>query len=346
MALIGLLAMSAWVYAQENPAEIGPTETGVGDTLPPASAPREALTVSDLLAAMSRQQKNLNYEGMLTYQSNIGSESFRLQHWVEDGVEYQKLYYLNGPEREAVMSQHTDCHSPGARLLQERLTTLQQNLTGLEMLYNIRVRGLERVAGRVAMMLEVVPRDPYRYGYLLSIDRETGLLLKSLLFDENKRILEQFQFVELTLTDDPSAFSADTNTVIARRLDADRVAGCDVAEETIQATWALQWLPEGFTFVGQRRVRGNVDMLMYTDGLSTFSVFFDPIVGQLVIEGHAQRGATHFHMEGVKAHSGTYQMTIVGEIPLAVAERMAQSVSAIAPAEDAASGNSAAENDS
>ena len=33
------------------------------------------------------------------------------------------------------------------------------------------------------MMLEVVPRDPYRYGYLLSIDRDTGLLLKSLLFD-------------------------------------------------------------------------------------------------------------------------------------------------------------------
>jgi len=74
-------------------------------------------------------------------------------------------------------------------------------------------------------------------------------------------------------------------------------------------------------------------MLMYTDGLSSFSLFLDPVVGQLVIEGHAQRGATNFYMSGLKVPSGSFQLTIIGEIPVPVAERIAQSVqSARAPA--------------
>ncbi len=321
LTLASLLLPSVGAYAQSPP--LPEQETGVSTSNTQEAA--ERFTVSDVLAVMARQQKQLNYQGVLTYQSNAGSESFRLQHWVEDGVEYQKLFYLNGAEREAVLTQHTQCHSPGARLLQDRLTTLQQNISGLEVFYDIRVLGQERVAGRRAMVLQVAPRDQFRYGHIFSIDRDTGLLLKSLLFDENQRVLEQFQFVELELTENPEVFSADTNTVIVRRVDGDRLAGCE-AGDRVPATWALQWLPEGFTFVGQRRVRGNVDMLMYTDGLSAFSVFLDPIVGQLVIEGHAQRGATRFHMEGIKAGADTYQMTIVGEIPLTVAERMAQSI--------------------
>lgn len=335
---VGLLLLSAGALCQSPglPDTDSAAGASASSVSPDSSAEAEIFTVGDLLAAMSRRQKQLNYQGMLTYQSNAGTESFRLQHWVEDGVEYQKLFYLNGAEREAVLTQHTECHSPGARLLQERLTSLQQNLTGLEMLYDIRVLGQERVAGRRAMVLQVAPRDAHRYGHILSIDRDTGLLLKSLLFDENQRVLEQFQFVDLEVTDSTGSFSADSNTVIVRRVDGDRMAGCSDGDR-VEPSWALQWLPEGFSFVGQRRVRGNVDMLMYTDGLSAFSVFLDPIVGQLVIEGHAQRGATRFHMEGVKAGSETYQMTIVGEIPLAVAERMAQSVRVVSGADGQAS---------
>src|SRR5690606_31964475 len=107
------------------------------------------------------------------------------------------LYYLTGPEREATLAQHAECVAPGEQLLQQRLQLLQQNISSLDVLYNIRVRGLERVAGRVAIVLQVVPRDNNRFGYFLSIDRETGLLLKSLLFDEQLRMLEQFQFVEI-----------------------------------------------------------------------------------------------------------------------------------------------------
>jgi len=334
------LALASWLlpalgaYAQPTPAPESPAHSALhtADSAAPSAA--ERFTTSDLLALMADRQKQLHYQGVLTYQSNAGTESFRLQHWVDDGVEYQKLFYLNGPEREAVLRQHAECQSPGARLLQQRLGNLSQNLSELEMLYDIRVLGQERVAGRRAVTLQIVPRDNFRYGHLLSIDRDTGLLLKSLLFDEHQRVLEQFQYVELELFNSPEAFSADTYTVIVRRVDGNRVAGCD-GEMNTHPDWTLQWLPEGFAFVGQRRVRGNVDMLMYTDGLSAFSVFLDPIVGQLVIEGHAQRGATRFHMEGVKTGADTYQMTIVGEIPLSVAERMAQSVRRLPAAQTA-----------
>ncbi|HEY7883402.1 MAG TPA: MucB/RseB C-terminal domain-containing protein [Cellvibrionaceae bacterium] len=304
------------------------SSSAVSDDVVSSSA--DALpSVHELLNTMSQQQQALNYEGALTYQNSTGAESFKLQHWVDEGVEYQRLYYLTGPEREAVLVQHTDCKAPGSRLLHERLQLLQQNIASLDALYTLRVRGLERVAGRVAVVLQVTPRDTHRFGYFLSVDRDTGLLLKSVLFDEQLRVLEQFQFIELNIATDVASFAERADAAISYKIDGNQVAGCVFSETETTANWSLGWLPEGFELVGRQQLRDNMDMLMYTDGLSSFSLFLDPVVGQLVIEGHAQRGATNFYMSGLKVPSGSFQLTIIGEIPVPVAERIAQSVQSL-----------------
>jgi sigma-E factor negative regulatory protein RseB len=68
-----------------------------------------------------------------------------------------------------------------------------------------------------------------------------------------------------------------------------------------------------------------MEMLMFTDGLATFSVFIEPAV-DTVPEGVAQRGATLAMMTGVEYQNKIYRVTIVGEIPVITAQRLAQGI--------------------
>ncbi|WP_049723768.1 MucB/RseB C-terminal domain-containing protein [Gilvimarinus polysaccharolyticus] len=307
---------------------ISPATEAMADTGLDSNA-HKLPSVRELLERMSQRQKNLNYQGTFTYQNNTGTESFQLQHWVEGDTENQRLYYLNGPEREAIMRHTTQCQTLAEQLIAGKLDGLADNFTSLDRLYSFSVRGLERVAGRMATVLQVIPRDSFRFGYFFSVDRETGLLLKTLLVDDNQRVVEQFQFVELQTDLAPSDFVAERDATITHRVDADKLSGCNKPLAVAPSQWQLNWLPAGFAFSGQRIVQTDTQMLMYTDGLSTFSIFLDPVEGQLVIEGRAQRGATNFYMQGLTRAGQTYQVTVVGEIPLAVAEKMAQFISRV-----------------
>ncbi len=320
-------------------AEVPNTESSASSLLPPATIEppitEAAPTVEMLLSTMAQHRKNLNYAGTFTYQNNAGVEGFKLTHWLQEGIEYQRLYALNGPPRETRVHKSVECSALGEQVLIGRLDGLHKNLASLNQYYSFTVRGFERVAGRVATVLQVVPKDPFRFGYFLSVDRETGLLLKSLLVDEKQRVVEQFQFLELTTDVDVAALAAEPALGLLHIVSGDEIAGCVQPaienEDTPTNEWNVAWLPKGFTYSGRRKIQNNVDMLMYTDGLSTFSIFLDPIVGKLVIEGRAQRGATNFYMAGLKRNERTYQLTIVGEVPNAVLEKLAQSVLA-APA--------------
>src|SRR5690554_2235089 len=286
-------------------------------------------SVRELLERMAERQQSLNYKGTFTYQNNAGTESFQLQHWVEDGTENQRLYYLNGPEREAIMRHSTQCQTLAELLIAGKLGDLADNFTSLDRLYSFSVRGVERVAGRLATVLHVIPRDNYRFGYFFSVDRETGRLLKTLLVYESQRIVEQFQFIDLQTGLTPDDFVNERDASISHRVDADQVCGCHQPFAAAPSQWHLNWQPAGFAFSGQRIVHTTTQMLMYTYGLSTFSIFLDPVEGTLMIEGRAQRGATNFYMQGLTRDGQTYQVTVVGEIPLAVAEKMAQSLAAL-----------------
>ncbi|MDO3388206.1 MucB/RseB C-terminal domain-containing protein [Gilvimarinus sp. SDUM040013] len=286
-------------------------------------------SVSELLVKMSEHRRLLNYQGTFTHQDMIGTESFRLQHWVSEGTEYQRLYYLQGPEREALISKGLDCRMMGEQLIANRADQLATEFSRLEQFYNFRVLGADRIAGRAATVLHIVPRDAFRFGYLFSVDRETGLVLKSILLDDNQRPVEQFQYVQLEVGLSPETFSDAQGAQISHRITAEDVAKCNPAVDDKPASWHLQWLPDGFAFSGQRQIRDDVDMLMYTDGLSTFSIFLDPVGGEVAIEARAQRGATNFYLGGVRRAGQLYQLTVVGEVPASVAERVGQSVEAV-----------------
>lgn len=294
---------------------------------PTSSASNSPPSVAFLLNKMSQEAARTQYRGSFTYQNqtSINLQSFTIEHWVANGVEHDRLVFLNGPEREILREgQPVDCKPMGDKLLQGHFSQMGQSLAKLDELYQFEIRGQERVAGRLARVLQVIPKDPYRYGYLLSIDEETGLVLRSWMIDENARPLERYQFVSIELN--PDLTDAKKQKVFARAHHAmAMVTPCNPMELGTPIGWRVAWLPPGFAFAGQRKLENGQDMLMYTDGLTTFSIFLEPAPA-LIPEGIGQRGATLAYMTRLMHNNIAYRISVVGEIPAAAATKIAQNI--------------------
>lgn len=286
--------------------------------------------VTKLLKKMASIPHTLNYQGSFTYQhkDNPSLQSFRIIHWVENGVEHERLQHLNGPEREFLRSgKAIGCESLGDQLLQGKISTLGANLARMDQLYRFEIRGPERVAGREATALLALPLDTYRHSSLLTIDNETGLVLKSWLVDESARPLERYQFIDLDLSPDLASMQKGPAAKVQRSTTA-QLSDCNPSALKQPLHWQLAWVPPGFAFVGQRKVREQIDMLMYTDGLTTFSVFVEGATGAIP-EGVAQRGATLAVMDSLSYEGKRYRITVVGEIPVITAQKIAQNIGGI-----------------
>ena len=297
-------------YAQEN------------ILFPPKSLP----SVQALLKKMSQDAAHINYRGSFTYQNqtSIELQSFRVEHWVENGVEHDRFIFLNGPERVIVREgQPVDCKAMGDELLQGRISQIGKILVDMDDLYQFEIRGQERIAGRMARVLQVIPKDPYRYGYFLSIDEETGLVLKSWLIDENAQPLERYQFISLDLN--PDIAQLKTQMSAHQHKAVSDVTPCNPTDISKPSNWQIDWVPQGFIFAGQRNLTSGQTMLMYTDGLTTFSIFIEATTS-FVPEGVGKRGATLAYMSRLSVKDIVHRVSVVGEIPVAAAAKIAQNI--------------------
>ncbi len=297
----------------------------VGLSLTASAQPAVTLepAVADLLKKMSEKPRQINYEGIFTYQhkDNPSLQTFRVLHWHEGDMTYDRLQHLNGPEREiSRRGAIHDCESIGDKLRQGKMSVVGDLVNQMQD-YHFELRNKERIAGRVATVLLAVPKDPFRYSYFFSIDDETGLILKVWLVDEKAHAMERYQFTALNVNPDLSKISEVSSATIHKSLEPK--SNC-VAQE-LPAKWQLAWLPNGFRFAGEGQPKDNLAMLMFTDGLATFSVFIEPAEG-VIPEGVAQRGATLAMMTGLEFQGQVYRVTIVGEIPVITAQRIAQGI--------------------
>ena len=300
------------------------------EQLPQMEPGQQSEVVRQLLQKMASVPHTLNYKASFTYQhkDNPALQSYRILHWVEEGVEYERLQQLNGSEREFFRSgKAISCETLGNQLLKGNVSQLGASIARLDQLYRFEIRGPERVAGRAATALLALPIDGFRHSLLLSIDDETGLVLKSWLVDESARALERYQFIDFELNPDFETLHQHPVAETQRPAIA-QLAECNPTQLKQPEGWNISWVPPGFAFVGQRQVRTKIDMLMYTDGLTTFSVFIEPTEATIP-EGVAQRGATLAVMDALSFKGNNYRITVVGEIPVVTAQKIAQNIKGI-----------------
>jgi sigma-E factor negative regulatory protein RseB len=98
-----------------------------------------------------------------------------------------------------------------------------------------------------------------------------------------------------------------------------------------ESRWRAQWVPAGFTMaasdIRSTPTLKSVDTMMFSDGLAAFSVFIEDMPPAGAASMVSRRGATvavtHLVADPQSAH---HLITLVGELPTATAQRIAESI--------------------
>lgn len=287
----------------------------------------EELSPSVWLDRLAQSMGELNYRGVLSYERGDHLESLRVTHGVIDGEVFERLEHLDGERREVIRrGKQLFCIQVGRHFdLLLHPHRLRSGLTGLEPYYDIRVGGEGRVAGRSSVEITIVPRDAYRFGYRLALDRDTGFLLRLESLAADGSMLERLQFVEVEIATALKPEWLRGIDLVAPQKLSEPFPIERVVEES-QMPWQPQWLPPGFTLALAPH-RANEDVLTYSDGLAVLSIFIAPGVNDTDLgPGRARQGATVAFTRSTRFADAPIDVTVVGEVPVATAQRVADSV--------------------
>ena len=294
-----------------------------------------AQDVRSWLDRMNRAVEDLNYEGTFVHVIGRKAEMLHIVHRNQEGVVGERIRSLDGqgpeiirrqdrvqcilPDRRVVLLEQTDDSSPLVAALPSYSEELEAN-------YELATYRKGQVARRATQVIGIRPKDEFRYGYVLWLDQESAMPLKSQVRDENGEVVEQILFTEFAIFDEiPESAVASTIDTEGFTWFRPPVPSRQAAEDV---AWRAMLLPEGFELSVATRtpIAGSqypVEHLVYSDGLATVSVFIeDPNTKAEVAEGFFRLGSTN-------AYSLTLQgrkVTAMGEVPRQTVQTIATSI--------------------
>lgn len=298
-----------------------------------------AQTAQAWLDRMNRTVEELNYQGTFVHVFGGSAETLHIVHRNLDGRIGERIVSLNGIGREII--RHEDkvqCILPDRRtvlLLQEGrhssplAAALPSYSEELVPYYDFKLYRTARVANRPTQVVGIKPKDEFRYGYVLWLDEETAMPLKSQLRSETGEIIEQILFTDFKTSDSipESALEPGTDTKGFTWFRPQKSSDADDAEQA-SAPWRVASLPSGFALsaVTQRPIAGSqypVEHLVYSDGLATVSVFIeDPKNHADLAEGFSTLGSTNAYSLTIRGR----KVTAIGEVPRETVQQIATSL--------------------
>lgn len=296
--------------------------------------PADASAGLDLLRQASEAWRAGNFRGRFIYVRGNRVESMQVVHAVIDGAEHERLSHLDDSTAEIIRrGDETINIHPDARVTRFDAVTNGGPFRAFAAMadsvprhYQVRRAAPSRVAGRSADFVAVGPRDEFRYGYRLWVDRESRLPLRYEVVSRKGVALESVEFIDV-----------ETGIHVPRELFTPPVGedGRSVASTALRSTEAPMpavmpsWLPPGFSMTGSRMQDGADDgsaAVTYSDGLAAFSFFVEKAGADAKPMGR-QIGPT-VAVSGVldAARAGRFRVTLVGEVPAGTAVKVIESV--------------------
>ena len=293
------------------------------------SMPALAADAEAWMNRFASAEEKQSYVGTFIYERNGSFSSHAVWQAVEGEHTNQRLLQLDGPPAEVLLvDDEVRCAS--AQLAAQMPAgkgwgNQSLDIESLSQWYDFHLIGDSRVAGRPAAALAVRPKDQHRYGFELHLDQESALPLKSLLLNESGQLLERLQYTHLSVgAVDPQQLQPGANCEPVESLPT---------QAGPKAAWRSDWLPPGFQLLDSS-VRPSpasgepVSWLSYGDGLASLSIFLEPLRGATVADARNQMGPTVAVSKRLTTTDGDVMVTVVGEVPLGTAERIALSMRA------------------
>lgn len=302
-----------------------------------AKAAEKAADPYAWLESMAEASRKLTYRGDFVYQQGASLETLSVLHSYKDGQEKELISYLDGLPREVTRQgkqiTYISADRPPVRFGHDSLIPMVGRFTSknLGKYYQLKPAALDRVAGREAVQLLVVPTDRFRYGYQLWLDRRSSLLLKLVMVDSEGRIIERMQFTSLQFSDSLS----QQEMALLERASSPVPEESQVAMSSVDSGsgwgWEAGWIPDGFEVRDRSRRQSPVsermvDSVIYSDGIASFSVFVEPDETRVLSQSSEQIGSLAAVSKVFRNNDAYFHVTVVGEVPLGSAERVAVSV--------------------
>lgn len=277
----------------------------------------------DWLERMSRAVTASSYVGEFDLEGRGYSERMQIVHCVRDGSVSERLVSLGVDGRELVRKgEEITAYLPDKRIAIIERRADKGGLLGalprfdgdIEQWYELRLEGdAPELDGRPAAVILVHPRDSYRFGHRLWIDKLTAMPVRTELLDASGSVVERLRFTRLEVREDipDSSLEPQLNPADFRWLHQAAIPSAATGG------WQVRRPPPGFRLSASsvKDIAGMpspVSQLVLSDGLASVSVFIhQPAGGSPPAEGAGRAGASSTFSTVVDGQ----QVTALGEVP-------------------------------
>ncbi|MGR6980236.1 MucB/RseB C-terminal domain-containing protein [Testudinibacter sp. P27/CKL/0425] len=302
-----------------NPQQTAPTQ-------PSAELHNKLLNA---LQQMSQAWRSSNYD--ISFIQILPSQvnSYQYRHVFANQRHYAQLSALDGAQqeiiqRDGIISYYGNSYQPfsirGSYILDNIPSVAHADYRYLQTYYDFIDAGKNRVADRLAQVIRLLPKDDFRYQYVLWLDEQSKLLLRSDLLDRNGELLEQFRVIDLQ-----QSGNAQSLVGLLEQLNLPPLINVQ-GEHSPAPSWQLAWLPPGFQLVKHERYEteiGSLESAMYSDGLFSFSLYINHNIEDELGEHYWQQAGNTIYTETANQR----EITLIGQIPLITAKRIVKDVS-------------------
>ena len=303
------------------------------------SAQSTKLSQHDALAALNQVAyagKSLDYTGVFVIQKGEYFETCKITHLGSQGQEKEKIERLDGdpieitrvgpdllvymPGKKIVKSETGVSERSFPSLTQDQISTVGEN-------YDVFVGTVDRIAGRFATHITLLPKDKLRYRHELWIDQKTGLQIKAQMYTERNELVEQIMFTEVVIGNHVShAMTRSAYEDVAHSWKLDRGARSKLHRGATVKSWLVNKPPPGFKQVMQlRREIGDQQSrvhLVFSDGFAAISIFIDTRSNNGFRAGLAKEGSLNVYRRVLDDQF----VTVLGDVPANTVKRIGDSL--------------------
>lgn len=296
--------------------------------------PHSGRSVTEWLTRLHEASRQRAYMGTLVVSAGPAMSSSRIWHVCDGTQQMERVETLTGAPRTTVRRNNeviTFVPESKTAWVEKRESLglfpalLRAPSNQIPEFYGVQESAAERVAGHLADVVEITPKDALRFGYRIWSEKKTGLVVKMQTLGEQGTVLEQVAFTELQL-------DAPVRMDKLKQLMND-TKGYELHKPVLRKTtpeaegWRLKEPVPGFlpmschTRDPEGAPAGSAPMQwVFSDGLASVSLFVEPYdATRHTQEKSAVMGATH----SVTRRLGGHWLTAMGEVPPVTLRRFA-----------------------
>ncbi|MEE9343011.1 MAG: MucB/RseB C-terminal domain-containing protein [Gammaproteobacteria bacterium] len=285
--------------------------------------------------------QSMNYKGTFIYQRNDKTDAMSITHAFDERGERERLFSLSGPKREVIRNNQMVTCVLGDKqsvVLNKRLpresflTSFPKDVSNLEENYRFELGGEARVAGHPCQQVIIKPRDDYRYGRRLCIEKETFMLLQTEVTDDKGEVIEKVMFTDIIFPEsvnekDLRPVYQDTGFKWIRERGLS-LFGKKKPKKNPYEHWVFTDMPAGFARTTHRwhnltEANQPVEHWVYSDGFANVSLYIEKAKpNDEEYAGMSRRGALNAFGTMING----YHITALGEVPLKTLEAFGRAV--------------------